>query len=295
MRLFWPFRRRTDDAGLAADGPRLLVATFRRLLWYFPATAAHRVVQEGRGRYYGTTPAGDFARDGRVHVVSRPNQEEDDRLLLLDHRAGTSRNRIPLASRDTHGSQRAGDQLYVTDTFRGRVLAYSLPDLSLARVYDPFTHEHHVNTVHVEDGLLHALCHNKGPSFLSVLDVVSGDEVRRYERVGEHSHDLVRWRDRMLICDSRGGGLIALDLEDGGVETLWADEGHFTKGLAVARDTAWFAVSRAATRAERISVECDLVELDLATGRESWRRRIPSLGLVNAIVTHEELIRQSAV
>ena len=290
MRLPWPFSRPADDGPAAGGGPRLLVATFGRLLWWFPATGRHRVVQEGRGKYYGMSPAGSgYARNGRLLVVSRPDQESDDRLLLLDHRVGRTRRRIRLVTRDTHGTARDGRLLYVTDTFRGRVVAYDVDRLEPVRTYEAFTHENHVNTVHVEGERLFALCHNKGPSFLSVLDVESGRELHRYDDAGEHSHDIVPWQDALLVCDSRGGALIAIDRDSGRRTTLWADEGHFSKGLTVAGDRAWFGISKAATRAERVAVECDLVEFDLVRGEQVSRRRVPSRGLVNAITTDERL------
>ena len=69
-------------------------------------------MQDGRGKYYGMAPLdGDFEKNGRVLVVSRPNQETNDRLLVLDHRRGKTREKIPLESRDTHHAVRRGDEL----------------------------------------------------------------------------------------------------------------------------------------------------------------------------------------
>jgi len=284
---WWPFGRRLpDDAAAAGGGPCLLVATFGRLLWYFPETDTHRMVQEGRGKYYGMAPAGPaWAQDGRVLVVSRPDQARDDRLLLIDHRTGRTLSRTQLVSRDTHHAVRAGARLFVTDTFRGRIVVHRLPDLSVERTYDAFTHENHVNTLLVESDALLCLCHNKGRSSLAVLDRRSGEVVDAFDDVGEHSHDLAEWRGRIVLCDSRGGGLRLLDRETRRSEVLFAEAGTFTKGLAVAGDVAWFGISQAATRSERIAVSCDLVAYDLAAGRVLWRRAIPSGGLVNSIVT----------
>ncbi len=291
----WLFgRRRPDDEAAAGGGPRLLVATFGRLLWVFPDSGAHRVVQDGRGKYYGMAPA-DAAMDenGRVLVVSRPSQDKNDRLLLIDHRSGRTSRKIPLDSRDTHHGVRVGDRLFVTDTFRGRVLVYAFPGVRLEREYGGFTHENHVNTVCVEPEHLFVLCHNKGKSWMAVLDRADGSIQERYEDVGENSHDISVWRDQFVICDSRGGGLLLVDRATRSCETVWVDPGHFTKGLALVGDTAYFGVSRAATRAERVAVSCDLVAVDLASGAELWRRSIPSNGLVNSIVTHAGLLTQT--
>jgi hypothetical protein len=288
---WWPFGRKLpDDEAAAGGGPRLLLATFGRLLWYFPATDAHRIAQEGRGRYYGMAPQGvDWERSGQLLVVSRPSQEKNDRLLLVHHGTGKTLRKIPLDSRDTHHAVRHGERLFVTDTFHGRVLVYSLPEVRLEREYADFTHEEHVNTVLVEDETLFVLCHNKGKSFMVAVDRGSGEVVERYEDVGQHSHDIAVWRDHFAICDSRGGGLILVHRDSREAHTVFAEEGSFTKGLAVQGDTAWFAVSTAATRDERFAVSCDLVAYDLANDRLLWRRPVPSGGLVNSIVTAADL------
>ncbi len=292
---WWPFGRKLpDDDAAGGGGPRLLLATFGRLLWYFPQTGAHRVAHEGRGKYYGMAPeTADWERDGRLLVVSRPSQAQNDRLLVLHHGTGKTVRKVPLDSRDTHHAVRRGDRLFVTDTYRGRVLVYSLPDVRLEREYSDFTHEDHVNTVLVEDERLFVLCHNKGKSTMVALDRASGDVVELYEDVGEHSHDIAVWRDQFAICDSRGGALILVDRASRACRTVFAEEGAFTKGLAIEGDTAWFAISTAATREERFAVSCDLVAYDLAAERVLWRRAVPSGGLVNSIVTAADLRSQT--
>jgi len=288
---WWPFGRKLpDDDAAAGGGPRLLLSTFGRLLWYFPETDGHRVAHEGRGKYYGVAPrTPDWERSGELLVVSRPSQEKNDRLLLVHHGSGKTIRKIPLDSRDTHHAVRRGNRLFVTDTYRGRVLVYSLPDVRLEREYAGFTHEEHVNTVLVEDETLLVLCHNKGKSFMVAVSRDSGDVVERYEDVGQHSHDISAWRDQLAICDSRGGALILVDRASRAARTVFEEPGSFTKGLAVQGDTAWFAISSAATREERFAVGCDLVAYDLAADRLLWRRAVPSGGLVNSIVTAAEL------
>jgi hypothetical protein len=279
--------RDPGDEERAGDGPRLLVSTFRRLLWYFPATDGTRLVHEGRGKYYGMAASGDRLRE--IWAVSRPDQEKDDRLLRIDQWRGKVKEKVQLASRDTHQAVRAGDRLFVADTFRGRVLVYSLPGLELTREFGGFTHENHVNSVLVESGSLLVMCHNKGKSHMARLDLETGDEIETYPDVGEHSHDIVRWRDEYLICDSRGGGLVAVHRDTKALRVLHADEGHFTKGLAVAGDVAYFGISQAAVREKRHEVQCELSAYDLAADAVLWRRRLPTNGLINMILTADDL------
>jgi outer membrane protein assembly factor BamB len=289
----WPFHRPSDDAALAGGGPRLLLASFGRLFWWFPATGAHRVVHEGEGKYYGLAPAADDGpAEARIAVVSRPDQERDDVLLSIDAATGAVLRRLALASRDTHQMVRAGDVLYVTDTFRGRVLALSWPDGRLLRAYEAFTRENHVNSLLVEDGSLLVVCHNRGRSALARLDLATGAISERWEDVGEHSHDVLPFGDDLLVCDSRGGGLLRVARADRRARTLWSDPGHFTKGLVVEDGIAYFAVSKAAVREERFRVECDVVAFDVAAGRAVWRRPTPSRGLVNALATPRSLEAQ---
>jgi hypothetical protein len=126
------------------------------------------------------------------------------------------------------------------------------------------------------------------------LDRESGEVRERFEDVGEHSHDISVWRDQLVICDSRGGGLVLVDRTSRAGRTVFEEKGSFTKGLAVEGDTAWFAISTAATREERFAVSCDLVAYDLAADSVLWRRPVPSGGLVNSIVTAADLSAQTA-
>jgi hypothetical protein len=285
--------RDPGDEERAGGGPRLLVSTFGRLLWYFPATDGTRLVHEGRGKYYGMAQAGTKGLR-EIWVVSRPDQEQDDRLLRIDQWRGKVRQKVQLASRDTHQAVRAGDRLYVADTFRGRVLVHSLPRLEPVREFGGFTHENHVNSVLVEGDSLLVLCHNKGKSHMARLDLGTGDELDLYPDVGEHSHDIVRWRDEYLICDSRGGGLVAVHRGTKALRVLHADEGHFTKGLAVAGDVAYFGISQAAVREKRHEVRCELLAYDLAADTVLWRRRLETRGLINMILTADDLVAAAA-
>jgi hypothetical protein len=275
-----------DDEARAGGGPRLLLTTFGRTCWYFPATEALRPVHAGCGKYYGVCATGAGKSGLReLWIVSRPDQESDDLLLRVDQWRGRVLDTRRLVSRDTHQAVRSGDRLYVTDTHRGAVHEYALPEVRHLRAFDDFTHENHVNSVLVEGPHLMVLCHNKAASTLVRLDRASGVRLHAYENVGEHAHDIVRWRDRYLVCDSRGGLLISVGVDDGHVRSLCGEPGHFAKGLAVEDDVAYFALSLAAVREKRHEVECDLIAYDLAHDRELWRRRLPTHGLVNMIAT----------
>ncbi|MCG3133236.1 MAG: hypothetical protein HMLKMBBP_00361 [Planctomycetes bacterium] len=282
--------------------PVLLLATFGRLLRFDPSGAdgsgAETVVHEGAGKYYGLAPAGEpdvGPAASRLAVVSRPDQQKDDVLLEIDALRGDVVRRRPLRSRDTHQIVRAGRRLFVTDTFRGRILGHDWPSLELRSEIAAFTHENHVNSL-LPDGRggLFAMCHNKGKSFMARVDVASRAVTGRWPDVGENSHDIHLEGRTFVICDSKGGGLVAVDAESRACRTLWSSPGCFTKGLAVQDGVAYFGVSPHAVREERFRVQCDVVAFDLREGRELWRRRVASNGLVNAIATEATLARQFA-
>ena len=278
----------------ADDKFRLLAATHQQLIWIFPDSRRYRVVQKGNGKYYGMSPRGSkYESENRVLVVSRPDQEADDFLLDIDLKTGKTLARYQLDSRETHFALAEGDRFFVTDTYRGRVLEYELANLKLVNVFDQFTHDNHVNTVYLEDGVMWVLCHNKGESSLVELDRDSGAILRTIKGVGCRSHDIARWNDYLVICDSRGGGLVLVDTTKNTVKSVFKGDGLFTKGLVVQDDLAWFAISPAAVREERELVKCDLVAFNLSSQREVWRWSIPSGGLVNSIVSHEGLLRQA--
>jgi len=294
--MWWPFwRRAPDDHAAAGGGPRVLAATFGRLGWLFPATGRQRVVHEGAGKYYGLAPAaGPERATERVFVVSRPDQERDDTLLEVDtlHSRGRVVRSVQLASRDTHQMVRDGERLFVTDTWRGNVLEYALPEVRLVRTLGGFTHESHVNSLLVEGESLYVLCHNKGKSFMARVALGSGEVEETWPDVGEHAHDIVAWGEGFLVCDSRGGGLLHVDRRTRACTTLYADPGHFTKGLVVDGGVAYFGISPAARREERGRVECELACFDLGAGRLLARRPIETRGLVNALATPASLAAQ---
>lgn len=279
-----------------ANSPILFLATFTRLLRFDPGAGACDVIHEGAGKYYGLAPAGepgDGPAASRLAVVSRPDQQSDDTLLEIDVPSRRVTRRRPLASRDTHQIVRAGRRVFVTDTFRGRVLSYSWPALEHLGTASSFTHENHVNSL-LPDGRggLFALCHNKGKSWMARLDPATGAVGERWPDVGENAHDIHLEGGTFVLCDSRGGGLIAVDAATRTCRTLWSAPGCFTKGLAVESGVAYFGVSPHAIREERFRVECGLVAVDLGTGRELWRRSVASPGLVNAVATEATLARQ---
>jgi hypothetical protein len=270
-----------------ADDEALLVSTFNDLFWYFPDTDTYRIAHTGEGRYYGT--AAVDAACSSLFVVSRPDQERDDVLLEVSLDSGTVTRRVPLASRDTHQMIRHGDRLLVTDTFRGRLLVYSLPEVSFVRCHDLFQYEHHVNSVRVMPEGVYLLCHNFGPSRLVLIEPESGRVLEQYDDVGVKSHDIVPYGSELLLCDSAAGGLIALDKSTRRTRVVHAEAGHWTKGLVVRGDTAFFGDSEPSERENRYFLKCSIVAVDLVTGRVLWRRPMARTGLINALATRETL------
>ena len=132
----------------------LLLATFGRLLRFDPSgtdrSRAKTIVHESEKKYYGLAPTGEPSAGpaaSRLAVVSRPDQQKDDVLLEIDAHRGDVVRRRPLRSRDTHQIVRAGRRLFVTDTFRGRILGHDWPSLELRSEIAAFTHENHVNSL----------------------------------------------------------------------------------------------------------------------------------------------------
>ena len=87
---------------------------------------------------------------------------------------------------------------------------------------------------------------------------------------------------------SPSGGLARLRA-DGTNEKLWAaGGGHFSKGLIVVGQVAYFGLARkqaghAGARLDRNRAQAELAAYDLAAGSLLWRRPLPWPGLVNAL------------
>lgn len=285
-RLRWPA---AAEAVLALGGPRLLIASFNHLYWYFPRSRAYRLVHEGAGKYYGVAYADSAGR--RLLAVSRTDQERDDDLLSVDHASGRVLRTRRLASRDTHQAIRCGDRFLVTDSFRGRLLEYTLPAFELVRVHEDFRYEDHLNSVRAWRGRLFVLLHGFGKSSLAEIDP-DGGVVGRWDEVGTCAHDLVPWEGGLLVNDSNGGALLHLDLASGRTRRIWAEAGRFAKGLTRDGRLAILGLSPPAERERRFTVRCEIVAVDLRSGGVAWRRPAPLPGLINAITTPRVLARE---
>lgn len=286
---------RSPKALGGAAGPlEILVSTFNELFWYDVATGNARLVHTGAGRYYGVGVADRRLwfldrRQPCLYAVSRPDQAKDDKLLVIDPATGRTLGRYQLASRDTHQMIRHRRRLLVVDSYRGRLLAYRTFPMSLARVYGDYGHAAHVNSVRIMADGIYLLCHNFGKSVLVRLDPKSGAGTDRYPDVGTQAHDIVPYGGAFIICDSLAGGLIRVDRATRACRTLWADEGHWTKGLVIHQGVAYFGLSRPAERQNRYAVECEIGAFDLAEGRLLWRRPVGRPGLVNSLATRGSL------
>ena len=65
---------------------------------------------------------------------------------------------------------------------------------------------------------------------------------------------------------------------------VWrSDTEAFLKGLCVVGDTVYFGLSPPQQRLARTAVNSSLVAVDLSTGKELYRRQLPTLGLLNLI------------
>lgn len=270
-------------------GPRLLVSSFTTLFWHFPQTGQSRVVHNTAGRYYGI---GIGDRPDELLVISRPDQERDDLLLRINHRTGVVSRTWQLASRDTHQAIRYGNLLLVTDSFRGRLLVYSLPQVELIRTYDVLNFEAHLNTVRVFEQDYYLLAHNFGDSALHRMDPQSGEIRESWPAFGRGSHDIIPWNGGFLTLDSLNGGLLFVDRQSKQARTLWSEAGAFTKGLCVENGIAWFGVSPPAVRGTRFEVQCELVGFDLRHELLKWRQAVPFPGLINAITSPQQLARE---
>ena len=151
---------------------QLLVAGYQILMWYMPHSGEKMKLQSDDYDYYGVAYMDDTA-SSRILVVARSAPPKPDQLLVIDPTDGRCIDSIEMQSSDTHNIVRNGLQLYVTDTFNGRILVYSLVDYELIAEYPIFNRSNHVNSLIVRDGLAYVLCHNLGASSLVEIDLQS--------------------------------------------------------------------------------------------------------------------------
>lgn len=258
----------------------LLVASFSSLMAFDPVRVEWTLLHQGQGKYFGMVALDDQS----VAVVSRPDGNHCDDLLVFDRQSGEVQRSVPLESINTHQIARTRDRLYVADTGQGRVLVMSPTDLSSKpTVLAEFPFKDHVNSIRPAAEHVDLLLHKFGPSEFVRIDTTTGREVIRVPNVGRNSHDIEPWNNRFLVCASALGGIVSVDPIVGDVESVWRDDASFTKGLAVVGDIAWFGCSAPSTRATRWTLKCELVALDVSTSTVVGRFEVPHGGLVNAI------------
>lgn len=133
-----------------------------------------------------------------------------------------------------------------------------------------------------------ALLHNKGPSLVVRVDGRLGTWTNVLSQVGDKSHGMVLWRNRIVMLSSGEGKLIAVDPSrpTARPEVLWADpQRTFLKGLAVVADVAYFGISEFGGREARDSPNktSEVAAVDLMSKKLLWRQTVPTAGLLNVV------------
>lgn len=289
--------------GEASSHPdRLLLATHTRLLWFNYHTRDVTVLHEGEGIYYGHFPGDEVDARGSpttLWVVSRPHnwhpKDSTEWLLKLDINTGKELSRVQIKSRFTHDAIRVGSRVYIASTGTGEVLELSYPSMRLAQRHRLFTEREHVNTLSpsvTSPGHLWAMLHGKG-SASRIANVRfhsgKGEVAKVASDVGGMSHGLVHWRGVLLVLDSQGAALMAVDPETEERHILWRANAEpklpFLKGLAVVDDIAYIGVSQQRERSQRNdpSLDSKVVAVHLLHREVMWALELPTHGLLNAI------------
>ena len=268
----------------------LLLASHGRLMWYDVEKDEVDVLHEKHGIYYG----GFYGDESETSLwyVSRPHNWKPETaiesLVELDVHTREHVKSVQIDSKFTHDVVRKGSFVYAADTERGGILELELPDMTLRRRMDLFTKKEHVNTLSpTSDGkYMWAMLHNLGPSILAKIDLDTGTVVRRIEHVGLQSHGAVQMDDSILFLDSNHGTLSRIHLETERIENIYTVDGHvFLKGLCVIDGIAFFGIAPSQNRQNRAdeNLNCEIAAFDLVEKRLLFRRKVPTMGLLNVI------------
>ena len=235
------------------------------------------VIHENKGVYYGTFQG----EPGTVWVVSRGSKEC---LLHINVQTGEVLDRKSIPSLFTHDAIRVDNKVYIADCGHGHVVVLNYPDMSVYKIHTIFTVGNHINTLCFHNGILWCLLHNLGKSLLVGINPETGEKLKVYTDVGMESHGIVPWCGGFLVLSSLEGRLIHVtDLE---TRTLFHEPGCFLKGLCLVGNTIFFGSSPPLRRANRgdPNLQCDLVGVNLETGKLISRKKLETRGLLNNLI-----------
>jgi hypothetical protein len=222
-------------------------------------------------------------------LLTTPSLDRESRFMGVDGESGRVLYDVPAAgSKDAHDAVRVGDEIFVVSTGTGEIRVYDgaqpgrFPLLRAMPAADPQrgVGASHINTVGVGVGAVWVMRHNQGkrPAEVHVLDRHEERSLDLFPDVGRSSHGLAHWQEELVVLDSLNGRVLALHRLAKTTRVVWScKQACFLKGLAVVGELALVGIAPPQRRMDRLRVNCSVVALSLATGREQWRLQPPPL------------------
>ncbi|MEM0996228.1 MAG: hypothetical protein AAGN35_04075 [Bacteroidota bacterium] len=198
------------------------------------------------GKFYGATRRGEvwyFARSNERGFRDHLRNERLSDIWRVEFPGGQRGQFRPVIygiPGEIHQIDISGDELLMPHTDYNQLLAYPLAELAAATDPLPFDRADfvpvpaapyaHINSIWVNAGRSYIVAHNyfkhtgQG-SELIALDRRTG-EVEVAPLQAGSAHNIVRWRDQWLYCDSQNGNLVHGD-------RLLLETGDFLRGLSL--------------------------------------------------------------
>jgi hypothetical protein len=241
------------EFGEGGEVSELLVTTSRSFLLLNPLNGEAKVIDSGRGLYYGIA----FSKES-IFVAARRNEdcfeyvdqrgEEEGVILVYDDRLRfTQELHAPFPLRDIHQIMFFDNRLWVTCAWDDMI---AIHDCTGWRQWRPFEDSdatgkdlHHLNSLWADEGSLYVLAHKHGPSEIWQFDHPSLRPLGKTV-LGNHAHNIWRKNGDLFTCNSRFGTVES-------VRGFRLEVGGFTRGAVVTETFCAVGVSEIAGRGRR--------------------------------------------
>ena len=240
---------------------RYLLVTTTRALWLLDlATGLARLIDEGRGVYYGISFSADHVFIAcRQAAVGSNRDIQANVILRFDKRLQPAGVLVPpLPIRDVHQILHTAGTLFVCATYDDTVMTCELAS-GRWDAWQPFgpsatQDRHHINSVAV-DGADLLLAGNRPHGWFARF----GPDRRlvAHQPLGAGTHNVWTEDGRIHVCSSDEGAVRA----EGGLSQPIVEQG-WLRGIAKGHEARYFGVSQNLVRGVRDRSDCMILAVD---------------------------------
>jgi hypothetical protein len=203
---------------------------------------------------------------------------------------------------DVHGIEDFDNSIYALSTKTNKIYQTDLSG-ELLHIYDgiPECDRSHMNTIKKHGDRLLIVCHRDkydAESCLYEFNPKTKEITCVSRSLGDHSHSLLYFKDRLWVCDSLNGRVFSVNKHDHvrepktspqlrTVTHVQTDGGYLLRGLAFDKEYLYLGASGKASNAERHE-GCDggIIKMKKEDGEVLEKILIPECGQVNEILSY---------